>query len=121
VGRSAGRQALSETPCLSSARRSGLAKRSFCRDDVFYLSASAGHAHVYEVIVAGNEVWAWTIARHRSRARRLHGQGGDSLRAMQAIIGLRAAGIPADVTHLYEAQTLGEFTELITAKMRQSR
>jgi aryl carrier-like protein len=40
---------------------------------------------------------------------------------MQAIIGLRAAGIPADVAHLYEAQTLGEFTELITAKTRQSR
>src|SRR5258706_2712474 len=25
--------------------------------DVFYLSASAAHAHVYEVIVAGNKVW----------------------------------------------------------------
>jgi aryl carrier-like protein len=41
------------------------------------------------------------------------GLGGDSLKAMQMIVKLRAAGVWADVTQLYEAQTLGGFTELV--------
>jgi aryl carrier-like protein len=47
-----------------------------------------------------------------SGAANFFSAGGDSLSAMQAIARLRAAGIPADVTRLYEAPTLAEFIQL---------
>jgi aryl carrier-like protein len=52
-----------------------------------------------------------------SGAANFFSAGGDSLSAMQAIVRLRAAGIPADVTRLYEAPTLAEFIQLVAAPL----
>lgn len=52
-----------------------------------------------------------------SGAANFFSAGGDSLSAMQAIVRLRAAGIHADVTRLYEAPTLAEFIQLVAAPL----
>ena len=52
-----------------------------------------------------------------SGAANFFSAGGDSLSAMQVIVRLRAAGIHAGVTRLYEAPMLAGFIQLVAAPL----